>query len=624
MMNVTYPVAEDDNSFADGPSHDPQYGTAGTGKSIVPNIPTVFSRPRFRGTSRQNPFCLLAALALMSLSQFANAQALPPPGANPTDRACVVTQAEFAPWFEGGTVTADGAGKPADSVNFPNVPNCSFYKWSEQMFLWLTSQAPGGGGRVFESAEFYNVSGLGADGKRTLLPNAPGKLDLALRNAQVGPRGRPVVFDRDGNMLSVIRPLTGPDGKMEVRTKSGALVEIERIELGPDGNPIFLDKSSRAIDVRVQRGRPIVLDESGKPIEIRSTRIARNGAPFFLDASGNAIGVGQANGSGVLMAQTGSLVYYASEVNDVYAYLLTGTKSGGITPAPTRFPTSQPELDKIAAFALSHGKTFPHPNVLALEVKSAWVETAGLDVNKYITMTATIPTYDKSDYRHWVLTGSTPARLALVGMHIVGSVAGNPEMIWATFEHVDNSPNAAYSYNDASGQTMTVVQNTSGSWLFSASNSSGRFNEQHMNARKASSIDAEPDQTIGPSDTRRENAWGSASNAFKNTEIIAINNSILGMLAPGDVRKNYLLIGATWTIGGVPPGDGNQVGTNQLANSTMETYQQPSNCFSCHHGPRNDGLNPKGLSHMYGQLKPLFQQKKATRRYGERHAPSGR
>ena len=146
---------------------------AGRRKSVERNSRSTFT---FHGLPKPSFRPLLAALTLMSLSQFANAQGSLPSGANPSDPACIVTQTDLASWFEAGTVTADGAVKPADSVGFPNVPNCSFYKWSEQMFFWLTSPAPSGGGRVFESSEFYNISGLGADGKRTLVPNAPGKL----------------------------------------------------------------------------------------------------------------------------------------------------------------------------------------------------------------------------------------------------------------------------------------------------------------------------------------------------------------------------------------------------------------------------------------------------------------
>ena len=73
---------------------------------------------------------------------------------------------------------------------------------------------------------------------------------------------------------------------------------------------------------------------------------------IFLNVLGNVIDTeeGQAD-NGVLLTQSGSLVYYATMVNDVYAYFLTGTKGGGITPTPTQFPTTQAELNKIVNFA---------------------------------------------------------------------------------------------------------------------------------------------------------------------------------------------------------------------------------------------------------------------------------
>src|SRR5438132_502879 len=83
----------------------------------------------------------------------------------PTDAgsSCLtsLTSAEFNSWFESGAVSLNGAVKPANSVLFPDIPNCSFYKWSEQMFLWLTSPAPpryGSGGLVINTPAFYDVS----------------------------------------------------------------------------------------------------------------------------------------------------------------------------------------------------------------------------------------------------------------------------------------------------------------------------------------------------------------------------------------------------------------------------------------------------------------------------------
>jgi hypothetical protein len=422
-------------------------------------------------------------LALTFSSEFAGAHVLP----NDVKPTCTVSPAEFARWFKMGTVTANGAVNPADSVNFRSAGNRAFYKWAEQMFLWLTSPAAGGG-RIFESSVFYNVSIPALDGTRTLLPNMPGKLE-------------------------VVTP-------------------------------------------------------------------------------------GQSGGSHVLMAQNKSLVYHGMQVNDVYACFLTAEKNRRMTPPPTRFPTTREELNAIIAFAEAQGIKLPHPNALVVELKSAWVETTGLDAGRYITAIATIPTFDTSNPAKWIPNGSKRAQLALVGMHVVGTAAGHPEMIWATFEHLDNTPTASYSYNSTGDQIIEVPASLGGPWLFARADATGPFNIPHMHAKNAPVIEAFPGKMIEPSDTRRENAWGSSPNdpgrAPKNTEIIAMNRSISGMLASGDVRKNYLLLGATWSLG---------LGARRLANTTMETYQQDKNAFVCHNGNPLDGR----LSFMYGPLKPLFQ-----------------
>ena len=81
---------------------------------------------------------VLAALALLSASSLANAQSIPADAQS----TCTVTPAAFKTFFEGGNVVLNGVVNPANSVSFSNNPNCSFYQWSEQMFLWLTSPAP--------------------------------------------------------------------------------------------------------------------------------------------------------------------------------------------------------------------------------------------------------------------------------------------------------------------------------------------------------------------------------------------------------------------------------------------------------------------------------------------------
>src|SRR5258707_9696380 len=65
---------------------------------------------------------------------------------------------------------------------------------------------------------------------------------------------------------------------------------------------------------------------------------------------------------------------YRGNQDDVYAEFLTGTKTGGITPAPTTFPTTPQQLSQVVAYAQAHGTTFSDANALAIELKTSWVE----------------------------------------------------------------------------------------------------------------------------------------------------------------------------------------------------------------------------------------------------------
>jgi hypothetical protein len=579
-----------------------------------------------RKLNRAAGFMLIALVS--AAAPVANAQTVLPTDAKTT---CTVPGPEFNSWFTTGAVTANGEVNPADSVNFPDVPNCSFYKWTEQMFLWLTSPAPsryGGGGRIFESPTFFDISGPDQNGVRTYVRHESGRFRFFnLRASQVGPHGLPIIFDKKGRMFEVIRSQITPKGKSLVLDKAGKLNELERVTVERNGKATFLNKAGKKIDVQLapkldHRLAPEVNPRLIKTLLrknlVQSFRAGLRDKLIFVDKFGNVIEVeqGQAGGNSVLMAQNGSLVFFASMVNDVYVYFQTGTVNGGIMPTPTRFPTTQADLNKIVAFAQLHGKTFPDPEALAIEVKTAWVEPTGLDLSKYITITANIPTYDTSNPMLWTPNGSKQTTLAMVGMHVVGSTKGHPEMIWGTFEHFGNTPNGQYTYTNASNQPITIPQSAAGTWLFSASPPAAPFNVERMHF-ESPNIVASGANTIGPSNTIRWKSWGAASNvapnpfvsvAGSNTEIISINNSVLGQLAAGDIRSNYMMTGATWTALGAFPNNTNQVGTSKLSNTTMETYDQGtgttaasgSNCFSCH------ASNEVSVSHFFDFLTPLF------------------
>ncbi|HSP16786.1 MAG TPA: hypothetical protein VLV78_18715 [Thermoanaerobaculia bacterium] len=590
----------------------------------------------------------LAILAFGAASGFA--QTLPADA----QQTCT---ANIAPWFASGSVTLNGSVNPADSLVLNTSNNCNFYLWSEQMFLWMTSPAPsiyGGIGRVFQSPVFFGVvasgdsyyfvpqfaippffppAGVSADAVKapsSKLPPLTGakvmkQLAAALRPAKRGPNGLPTVIDRKGRTYEVVDTQRSAKGKPIVLSRSGAPTEVSKVTVDENRRVTFYDAAGTVIP----QPRPVIGPKL-KGAQVVQRFFTSPRTAVFVDSSGSALDVSpeQAGSIGaVLLAQSNAVVYYTIAVNDVYAWFLTGMANGAIN-TNNQFPTTQADLDQIVNYAAKYGVTFPDPNALAIEAKMSWVDASTLpNPSNYITMPAVVPVYNTSSSQSWPQSGTKPVTLALLGMHVVGSSNGHPELLWATFEHFGNTPNAAYQYVNTAGNTATVPQNTSGTWLFSSSGSSGPFNVAHANYLSAPSISAQPNQTISRSDTLRQNPFGvapagvpnqnDATPAIANTEVLALNNSVLGQLVNGDVRRNYFFLGTTWTFGGAPPTTpfpvgGNEIGTSYLANSTMETYQQwmgtsnpGNNCLDCHQSSSSSITNTD-VSHIFGSLIPLF------------------
>jgi hypothetical protein len=587
-------------------------------------------------------------LAVIAISLIASGCATTPVP-NDAQSTCNVPVSQINGWFHSGSVTLNGVVDPANSVTFSNAPNCDFYKWSEQMFLWANSPAPatyGGGNRVFNSQAFFDVSDPDAMGQRTFIghpSNAFALRNLMLRVAKPGFHGLPVIMSKDHRLFEIDLPPVSPAGKQLILNSENQPVEIARIEL-PEADtkktqpatrtPTFFDNNGAVI----KGAHPLFresLQRANKDLLAQKFIVGKT--PVFLNSLGAAIETeqGQADGS-VLMAQNGSLVYYGIFANDVFAYFTTGVKDNVI--AATHFPTTNADLTAVKNFAISHGlptpDPFPDSVALAVELKTSWVEASGVaDPSHYISMNATIPTYDTSNPNDWVPNGSKTVKMVMTAMHVVGSTAGHPEMIWATFEHENNAPNATYNYNSTTGP-KSVNPNFSQAFLFcAASPDQAHLNEPHMQMGSGAQnghIVAMSGFTVSPSNTIRSNAFGAAfgvgpnplgNDAFSNSELIKVNTDVRSALDPNDVRRRYIMTGSTWTIGGAGfngnfgnPGNtavvaGRGVGTSQMANTTLETYQQgfPSafsnfgnNCFSCH------GTNTTAVSHIFGPLQPLF------------------
>jgi hypothetical protein len=560
-----------------------------------------------------------------------------PKGRLPQDvlAICTVSDSLFNTWFVSGKATENGKVMNANSVTFPSVNNCSFYQWSEQMFLWLASPNTGDkytpGNTVFESPLFYDVSEANPTTKqRTMTQHEPGKLiKVSSSIRETGPNGLPLVIDDKGQFFEVETHTGKAKGNVMAMSAKGVLETkmIAKIEEGKDPlHHVLKDKNDKVIE----NFKPVI-EHKMNPEMILSVYEANN-KKVFIDAAGNEhnIAVGQATGNVLIAAQNKSLVYYVMMVNDVYAYYRTAVSEHKYYTTDTQFPTTAAERDSICSFARrrSNGTVvLPDSSALAMELKLALVETAGLkDVGSYVTIKAEVPVYDTTNKYRWVPTGKTRVTtLAVIGMHVVGSLAGHPEMSWATFEHKNNAPNAAYDYLNKKNDTIHVEAETGSGWLLCNSSTDLPYNVAYM-TNSGDTIDSTSGHTISASSTNLVFPYGAKqgavtnpenkSAAASNSEVIAINNSVINQLAGNDLRKNYIMIGATWTSHGANPTGhsysltdtlpGVAIGTSLLANTTMETYFQTDthSCFTCHHGPSLSATTK--LSHIFNNITPLL------------------
>jgi len=548
-----------------------------------------------------------------------------PQDAKPT---CTIAKDTFQNWFVGGQISENGFVQPANSVDFIHNNNCDFYKWSWQMFAWMTSPISGGGGgygkganNVLESPVFYTVSAPDSNLQRFFIPHTPGE-PLRVTVAPItqnGPHKLPMIRDKKGNLFEVVPEVKGIRPMLLAGNNK---VIINSVELDGAGKPVFKDQSGKPI-----LNPKAIINFKGNTKKMVQEFITTQGKSVFLNGNGDVVEteVGQATHN-ALISKNGSLVYYITMVNDVYAYFLSAAKDGLISGS--QFPTTAQEAASICAIAKANGTNIPDCNALAIEVKTSWVEASTVpDPQNYVTIDAFVPTYNKTD-SIWIPNGEKKVKLALLGIHVVGSTGGHPEMVWATFEHDQNAPNAAYQYINNKGDTIVHPAETGGNWTLSSKPADPNPNVAHIKVPKNTN-NLVPIGNFGmtASNTSMVFPWGSemnvspnpedGSSAASNTEVIAINNSVLGQFIGKDIRKNYMLVGATWTSGGVAPNGlsyssdqgqttGDAIGTSLLANTTMETYFQTNSttCFTCHSGG-TPSLLPADLSHVYDSLQVL-------------------
>ena len=276
-------------------------------------------------------------------------------------------------------------------------------------------------------------------------------------------------------------------------------------------------------------------------------------------------------------------------------------------------------------------ETIPTPTNFqpgTIEMKIAYRQITSAEAPNYITVNADINQDGKID---------PTELLGMVGFHLVINTPDHPEFIWATFEHKQNVPECQ----------LPPAQNAP-AWSFTSAECAADL----PNPRKCGfNVTPTPSGSPSGSPTPIPLAGGTptqicrvyhdssktgddkfAMNVFDidslNTQMTGPNGIITGISqGPLAVLKNYQMVGALWVnqdttspsfpnASGSPLPSGNQRGSIQLANATMETtaqqgfgappytgtdnLQPAANCFACH------GYDPKAgnvaVSHIFDDI----------------------
>ena len=572
----------------------------------------------------------------------------------------------FADWFADKKPTAGGLVDPPDSTKLnvfgsssaPSAEGDSqgqggpnyypdggpdFYRWAYQMFLHVTSPVGGPSSQpIFASPEFYALSPANPNtGWRSFVSQTePGVREMEIRKGKPAADDYSIIHDSEGNRYIVVPQRVSPTGNRLVTNGSGHEVETGMASLDASGRGVFLNPSGQPIPgaqpVMAPAAKAVIAERNSalgspknpkanpskpavKPADLVPVyKLAVRGGYAFIDTNGSPVSklpteLTQPDG-GVQLTRSyqskgksmRSLVYYTLAYNDAFAYFrtLVEREKGKAGNFPDD-PTSIAALDK---YAKQHGHSIAHPDALVIELKMAWVEAAAVSNPKeYITVTAKIPEFNTSNPNRWVQNGTKVTKLALVGMHIVGSTYLNDIGIWATFEHLDNAPNFAYRYFDTKGKRVTVPAERSGKeYLFGMPDSeafpysSGASIELGKKAGEMT-ITGVGGHPVRGTSVYRLSPFGSPSDeapnnvdrspAASNTTLLSLNRDVFERMPDGDPRKYYFLGGATWdTFNDDGPEllwtqtakpwhfDGyhyrNIEGTPFVANSTMETFEQ--------------------------------------------------
>jgi hypothetical protein len=286
--------------------------------------------------------------------------------------------------------------------------------------------------------------------------------------------------------------------------------------------------------------------------------------PRTLKPDGLGGEIQQAGSDGIIVDQQGRVVYYSTHMDPIY-FTVTQKFFG-----PKNYAQAPPTLNyPIGATVFKVSWRVLDPN-----------ETAPTDA---LVIPAMISQLDNSSGGAHATATMIPAQAVMVGVHVVGVIKDHPEFAWGTFEHNGNAPNLPAGMSPKSGSS---VSDQSFAFYKAQTAASACNNLAQVN------LTAPPMQTAAPmTNIFRQYEFGGATDD-RVADIVSANQNFQTAIKEGQktvnpVFANYSLVGTVWQQANtLKPGNSNMgasaIGSPDLANATMETYVQGTNCFSCH------------------------------------------
>ena len=278
----------------------------------------------------------------------------------------------------------------------------------------------------------------------------------------------------------------------------------------------------------------------------------------------------QAGGREILIDQNGNSLYYGIHVNQAFKdfILAYGLQDAAKLRA---YPTTDATANLV----------FP-PGVV--EFKSAWQIVEGdtpqaiADMKKdYITINTTVPTISQDPATHVIHEDrNTPRNVTvrLLAIHVVSTLVGHPEFVWASFEHTthratgktdtavadsqrDVAPILAADRNpsddDFTNAHVEEVVSATNHVLYKAGTKANEANKAFTDSelRLVGQKFMRADNMAVPAQTSIYRMYpASKSNTFEaDPAITSLNHNVEVLFAqhgPDDLRGNYRLLGAQW------------------------------------------------------------------------------